>query len=185
MISSNARDELLTQPGIEWVDQVLTKPATPSTLLNSVAGILSHRKQHLLSQSLSSPVVSQNRLQGVRILVVDDSEINREVALRILESEGAQVNLANDGQQALNWLQQHPAGIDIVLMDVQMPVMDGYSATQKIRQDQRWTRLPIVALTAASTLCTACLTSCKARLPETPLSLCAKAAAAFRSSLCR
>lgn len=150
MVSAKARDELLAQPGIEWVDQVMTKPATPSALLNTVAGILSRRRQHLQAQALSGPVVSQNRLQGLRILVVDDSEINREVALRILESEGALVSLANDGLQALNWLQQHPAGADIVLMDVQMPVMDGYSATEKIRQDQRWAHLPIVALTAGA-----------------------------------
>jgi PAS domain S-box-containing protein len=150
MVSANAREHVLTQPGIDCVDQVLTKPTTPSTLFNSVTAICSNRKQLQALHPTTSPEASNNRLAGLRILLVDDSEINREVAQSILEGEGALINVATDGLHALKWLQQHPTDVDIVLMDVQMPVMDGYTATQNIRQDQRWVHLPIIALTAGA-----------------------------------
>src|SRR5690606_14632130 len=62
--------------------------------------------------------------------------------------EGAQVELANDGKAAVDWLKNHPDAVDIVLMDVQMPVMDGYEATQQLRVHPQTAQLPIVALTA-------------------------------------
>jgi CheY-like chemotaxis protein len=87
-------------------------------------------------------------LHPVRILVVDDSDINREVATRLLLAEGAVVDQAANGHDALALLQEHKASYDAVLMDIQMPFMDGMQATQKIRQDLGLTTLPIVALTA-------------------------------------
>jgi CheY-like chemotaxis protein len=94
--------------------------------------------------------IAGQRLHGIRVLVVDDSEINREVALRILRGEGAIVALAADGQEALDWLQAHPDAIDLVLMDVQMPVMDGIEATRQLRRIPRFADLPIIALTAGA-----------------------------------
>ena len=88
------------------------------------------------------------RLAGLSILVVDDSDINREVAHQILENEGASVLLAIDGSQALATLRARPKGVQIVLMDVQMPVMDGYEATRQIRETLCLADLPVVALTA-------------------------------------
>jgi CheY-like chemotaxis protein len=90
------------------------------------------------------------RLLGVRVLVVDDSEINQEVAKRILELDGATLRLAADGQQAIELLQSEPGSIDIVLMDVQMPVLDGCEATRRIRAELGLTTLPIVAVTAGA-----------------------------------
>jgi CheY-like chemotaxis protein/HPt (histidine-containing phosphotransfer) domain-containing protein len=89
-------------------------------------------------------------LLGIRVLVVDDSEINREVAMRILRGQGAVVALATDGQEALDWLQAHAEAIDLVLMDVQMPVMDGIEATRQLRRIPRFAELPIIALTAGA-----------------------------------
>jgi len=87
-------------------------------------------------------------LQGVHVLVVDDSDINLEVTQRILELEGAQVGLARNGLQAFERLHAEPGAVDVVLMDVQMPVLDGHEATRRIRLELGLTELPIIALTA-------------------------------------
>ncbi len=130
------------------VDAVLSKPLTSSPLYDAVVRA---RNGRLGERVVPAPPVRQTRrLVGVRLLVVDDSDINREVAHHILANEGAQVCLANDGQQALDWLLAHPQTIDLVLMDVQMPVMDGHEATRRMRQDERLAHLPVIALTAGA-----------------------------------
>jgi len=89
-------------------------------------------------------------LDGVRVLVVDDSDINLEVAKRILELKGARVGLAVNGQAAFLCLQAEPDAFDVVLMDVQMPLMDGLTATRLIRGELGLADLPIIALTAGA-----------------------------------
>jgi PAS domain S-box-containing protein len=89
-------------------------------------------------------------LRGVRVLIVDDSEINLEVAKRILELDGALVSLAINGQQAFDRLQAEPDGFDLVFMDVQMPILDGYEATRRIRGELGLLSLPIIAVTAGA-----------------------------------
>lgn len=86
------------------------------------------------------------RLQGARILVVEDNEINQEIAIALLEMSGLIVEAANNGQEALDRLVS--SEFDGVLMDCQMPVMDGYEATRQIRQQAKFKHLPIIALTA-------------------------------------
>ncbi|HRZ22689.1 MAG TPA: PAS domain-containing protein [Candidatus Contendobacter sp.] len=88
------------------------------------------------------------RLSGVRVLVVDDSAMNRDVVERALGLEGATAMLAADGQQAIECLKARLAAFDVVLMDVQMPVMDGLTATRLIRRDLGLMALPIIAFTA-------------------------------------
>ncbi|EXJ16169.1 PAS domain S-box protein [Imhoffiella purpurea] len=88
------------------------------------------------------------RLAGLRLLVVDDCEINREVAHQIFADEGAEVHLLADGHEAVDWLTAHPDAVDMVLMDVHMPLMDGLTATRLIRRRPSLLRIPIVALTA-------------------------------------
>jgi CheY-like chemotaxis protein len=102
------------------------------------------RQQHPASPRGKHP------LQGVRVLVVDDSDINLDVTKRILELEGAQVLLACNGQEAFERIQAQPRAIDVVLMDVQMPVLDGHDATRRIRLELRLADLPIIALTAGA-----------------------------------
>ena len=87
-------------------------------------------------------------LQGLRILVVDDSPMNRDVVARLLKRQGAGVALAADGQEALDVLRADPRAFDAVLMDIQMPVMDGLAATRAIRRDPELAALPVYAVTA-------------------------------------
>jgi len=107
--------------------------------------------QEALSQQLPEAAApGQCALAGVRVLVVDDSDINLDVTKRILEMEGAAVWLASNGRDALDLLRAQPANFDVVLMDVQMPVLDGHSATRLIRDDLGLLSLPIIALTAGA-----------------------------------
>lgn len=88
------------------------------------------------------------RLSGMRCLVVDDSPLNREVVEQALQREGARATLVADGRQALDWLRAQPQAVDAVLMDIQMPVLDGLAATRAIRRELGLTELPVIAFTA-------------------------------------
>jgi CheY-like chemotaxis protein len=91
-------------------------------------------------------------LPDVHVLLVDDSDLNLEVAGAILRRQGAVVSTANNGAAALAWLNEPAHHADIVLMDVQMPVMDGNDAVRELRKNPRFAKLPVVALTAGAML---------------------------------
>ncbi len=104
-----------------------------------------------LPQPAPAPASSDaHSLAGLTVLLVDDSEINLDIARRMLERQGARVQTCGDGEQALGWLRASPAAFDVVLMDVQMPEMDGLEATDRIRNDLRLVDLPVIALTAGA-----------------------------------
>jgi len=127
-------------------DAVLSKPVTAAALQEALQTALTRRGR----LPAKPPILPGARLQGLRLLVVDDSDINREIAQLIFCGEGASVTLAGDGQEALDWLQAHPQEVDLVVMDVQMPVMDGMRATQLLRAMPAFAQLPVVALTAGA-----------------------------------
>ena len=104
----------------------------------------------IVDDSLHSASGTTRRLPGVRVLVVDDSQVNLDVARHILELAGASVAVASNGQQAVDRLRMSPGAFDVVLMDVQMPVLDGHAATRCIRGELGLTTLPIIALTAGA-----------------------------------
>jgi PAS domain S-box-containing protein len=89
-------------------------------------------------------------LLGVKVLAVDDSVVNLEVAQRILERQGAIVATCSDGAAAVDYVRAHQAELDLVLMDVQMPVLDGNEAARRIREELNLKSLPIIALTAGA-----------------------------------
>ncbi len=96
----------------------------------------------------SAPTQHGPRLRGAHVLVVDDSAMNRDLVERALALEGATATLAADGQQALELLKSRPQAFDAVLMDVQMPVLDGLGATRRIRAELGLVALPVIAFTA-------------------------------------
>jgi CheY-like chemotaxis protein/HPt (histidine-containing phosphotransfer) domain-containing protein len=97
---------------------------------------------------------ADKRIDGARILLVEDNEINQQIAIELLEAAGAAVTVAGNGREAVQILTggPHSPPFDVVLMDLQMPEMDGYQATAKLRSDPRFARLPIVAMTAHATI---------------------------------
>jgi signal transduction histidine kinase/DNA-binding NarL/FixJ family response regulator/HAMP domain-containing protein/HPt (histidine-containing phosphotransfer) domain-containing protein len=132
--------------------RVVQKPADMSRIFNSVVEVLALREesQDRLIGSTRAIEGGIQWLQGARILVVDDSEINLEIAVALLEQQGASCHTCVNGQEAADWLRVHHVEVDAVLMDVQMPVLDGLAATRLIKSNAALKRLPVIALTAGA-----------------------------------
>jgi CheY-like chemotaxis protein len=132
------------------INGFLVKPVTATMLREAVADARHADAVAARGENPAAPppVVRRQRLQGLRILVVEDNKINQMVARGLLAQEGAEVTLANDGQLGVAAVRDAQPPFDAVLMDVQMPVMDGYAATRAIRHALGLAALPIIAMTA-------------------------------------
>jgi PAS domain S-box-containing protein len=152
MVSASERERVAREDRLRLADDILTKPVNASVLFNAVhQGVVArhgHSGRVLPSQRNAPP--GGPRLGGARVLVVDDSEINQEIAMHMLLREGASVYLAGNGREALAVLRDDPGAIDLVLMDVQMPELDGLQATRLLRDDAALRHLPVIALTAGA-----------------------------------
>ncbi|MCC8538819.1 CHASE domain-containing protein [Xanthomonas axonopodis pv. poinsettiicola] len=146
MVTAYERRLLEQHPEQQDLDAVMTKPVTSVALHRLVEQLADARP----GARPAAPTFVSRRLEGANLLLVDDSEINCEVAQRILEGEGAMVTVAHDGEQAVNVLKRAPELFQLVLMDVQMPVVDGYEATRRLRQIPALASLPVIALTAGA-----------------------------------
>lgn len=147
MVTAHGREALLDseQEADTPFAAFLTKPITPKQLANTVARLLSG----VPLKHIRPAYQVAKRLQGVRLLVVEDNPLNRQVAQELLMGEGAEVLLAEGGQQGIDSVIGAQAEVfDALLMDVQMPEIDGLEATRLIRQDARFADLPIIAMTA-------------------------------------
>jgi CheY-like chemotaxis protein len=151
MVTAFGREEAMgsaEQRGVQ-LKSVLTKPVTASTLLETIAetlgrGMITETRSH---ERADHGAEAMAQLRGARVLLAEDNEMNQELALELLGQAGMEVVLANNGQEALDILADDTR-FDGVLMDCQMPVMDGYTATREIRRNPAWADLPIIAMTA-------------------------------------
>ncbi len=148
MVTAYGRDEVLKEASLAGLEDVLIKPVSASTLFDTLVQILGGKCDELRDEDQrATPVMENlNTIKGSSILLVEDNEFNQEIACELLAEAGFKVEVAENGQKSIEMLDKRP--YDIVLMDMQMPVMDGVTATREIRKDERFKDLPILAMTA-------------------------------------
>ena len=147
LVTAYGREEIMMEAEAAGLNGFLIKPVSPSTMFDTIMQALA--KDLPEARPLERKDKGQEVLKvlaGARVLLVEDNELNQQVATELLADAGVVVTVANNGKEGVDAVLAAP--YDAVLMDVQMPVMDGYTATGVIRGDARFKDLPIIAMTA-------------------------------------
>jgi signal transduction histidine kinase/CheY-like chemotaxis protein/HAMP domain-containing protein len=148
LVTAFGREEVRDEAERLQLDGFLLKPVTRSMVVDTLVNVFAEEGEHTAN---AIDKEQDTRLRGARILLTEDNEINQQIAIELLENAGAAVTVANNGREAVDLLSKDTS-FDVVLMDLQMPEMDGYQATKKIRSESRFATLPIVAMTAHATM---------------------------------
>jgi signal transduction histidine kinase/CheY-like chemotaxis protein len=154
LVTAYGREEVMQQAEAVGLEGFLLKPVSPSMLFDATMQAFGEAVPEIsrITQRKEQEAEALKHIQGAQLLLVEDNEINQQVAKEILEGAGLNVTLANNGLEAVNAVKEN--NYDAVLMDVQMPVMDGYTATKTIRKWEGGMRskgkaqIPIIAMTA-------------------------------------
>jgi PAS domain S-box-containing protein len=148
MVTAYGREEVFKEAALAGLADVLIKPVSPSTLFDTIMQVLGgQRDQSAERDDEETPLVhGLASLKGAVILLVEDNEFNQQIAHELLTSAGFVVDVAEDGRKSLEMIVKR--AYDVVLMDMQMPVMDGVTATLEIRKMEAFKDLPIIAMTA-------------------------------------
>lgn len=153
MVTAHGRDGLLKAAKAAGIDEVMTKPVKTSLLHEVVLRSLQPTGTVLAAPPLSEEALLQEHLMalgGTRVLLVEDNIVNQQVALELLAEVGCYAEIAENGQLAVEQVLHAQKAWDVVLMDLQMPVLDGLGATRKIREQVATADLPIIAMTASA-----------------------------------
>ncbi len=139
------REEVRAAAEAAGVDAFLLKPLDRSALIDALVEVFA--PEHMAAQAPARGSVP--RFDGAHVLLVEDNDTNQQIATELLEAAGVSADIASNGQQAIERIQAaEPGRYDLVFMDLQMPVMDGYEATRQLRADERFRGLTIIAMTA-------------------------------------
>lgn len=149
MVTAHGREDVIKEMEDSGIENMLVKPVNASILFDVTMHVLGQENDEVQERHIhhgSNILENLFVIKGSTILVVEDNELNQEVAMGLLEDGGFDVHIANNGKEAVEMVAKNT--YDIVLMDMQMPVMDGVTATIEIRKDAKNKDLPIVAMTA-------------------------------------